>query len=233
MAQQEDMDILELQRQFATDDACREHLFKIRWPEGPTCAKCGGGNFYRINARNVYECRCGRQVSLTAGTIMHGSHTPLRKWFWAIYMAARDKRGVSASRLQKELRVSYPTAWLMLHKIRHGRGERDGLYLLSRIVETDETYVGGKKEGGKRGRGTEKTPVQVAVSLDSAGKIPGFVKMGVLEDVSGESIGAFVEKSMAQGSTVRTDGFGSYPAALGERYEHEPERFDPMGTLSI
>ena len=154
MAQQESIDILEFQRRFATDDACRDHLHKIRWPEGPKCAKCGGGNFYRISARNVYECRCGRQVSLTAGTIMHGSHTPLRKWFWAIYMAARDKRGVSASRLQKELRVSYPTAWLMLHKIRHGMGERDGLYLLSGIVETDETYVGGKKEGGKRGRGT-------------------------------------------------------------------------------
>ena len=125
MTQQESIDILEFQRRFATDDACRDHLYKIRWPEGPTCAKCGGGNFYRIRARNVYECRCGQQVSLTACTIMHGSHTPLRKWFWAIYMAARDKRGVSASRLQKELRVSYPTAWLMLHKIRHGMGERD------------------------------------------------------------------------------------------------------------
>jgi len=78
MAQQESIDILEFQRWFATDDACRDHLLKICWPEGPTCAKCGGRNFYRISARNVYECRCGRQVSLTAGTIMHGSHTPLR-----------------------------------------------------------------------------------------------------------------------------------------------------------
>jgi len=145
------MDILEFQRRFATDDACRDHL-KIRWPEGPKCAKCGGKNFYRISTRNVYECRCGRQVSMTAGTIMHGSHTPLRKWFWAIYMAAHGKKGVSASRLQKELRVPYPTSWLMLHKIRCGMGERDGRYLLSGIVETDETYVGGKKEGGKRGR---------------------------------------------------------------------------------
>jgi len=156
MAQQEGMDRLEFQRRFATDDACRDCLYKIRWPEGPTHAKCGGRNFYRISARNIYECRCGQQASLTAGTIMHGSHTPLRKWLWAIYMAASDKRGVSALRLQKELGVSYPAAWLMLHKIRHGMGERDDQYLLSGIVETDETYVGGKKEGGKCGRGGRK-----------------------------------------------------------------------------
>ena len=106
---------------------------------------------------------------LTAGTIMHGSHTPLRKWFWAICMVARDKRGVSALRLQRELSVSYPTAWLMLRKIRHGMGERDGLCLLSGIAETDETRIGGKKEGGKRGRGTEKTPAQAVVS---AGRAP-------------------------------------------------------------
>ena len=62
MAQQESIDILEFQRRFATDDACRDHLYKIRWPEGPTRAKCGGGNFHRIRARNVYECRRGRQV---------------------------------------------------------------------------------------------------------------------------------------------------------------------------
>ena len=152
MAQQENINILEFQQRFATDDACRDHLFKIRWPEGPTCTKCGGRNFYRISTRNIYECRCGQQVSLTAGTIMHGSHTPLRKWFWAIYLAARDKGGVSASQLQKELEVSYPTAWLILHKIRHGMSDRDGQYLLCGIVETDETYVGGKKKGKRETR---------------------------------------------------------------------------------
>ena len=137
MAQQESMDILEFQRRFATDDACRAHLFKIRWPEGLTCPKCGGKDFYKITTRNIYECTCGHQVSLTAGTIMHGSHTPLSKWFWAIYLAAHDKRGVSALRLKKELRVAYQTAWSMLHKIRRAMAGRDSRYLLAGIVETD------------------------------------------------------------------------------------------------
>ena len=150
MAQQESMDILEFQQRFPTNDACRNHLFRIRWPNGLTCPKCSGKDFYKINTRNIYECKCGHQVSLTAGTVMHGSHTPLAKWFWAIYLAAHDKRGVSALRLAKELGVSYPTAWLMLHKIRGAMGERDSRYLLAGIVETDETYVGGGKKGGKR-----------------------------------------------------------------------------------
>jgi transposase-like protein len=101
---------------------------------------CGGKAFYRIAKRNVYECKkCSRQISLTAGTIMHGSHTPLKKWFWAIYMASQDKRGVSAVRLQRELEVSYPAAWLMLHKIRKAMGDRDGGYQLAGIGEMDET----------------------------------------------------------------------------------------------
>ncbi|MDR1839355.1 MAG: IS1595 family transposase [Treponema sp.] len=226
MAQQESIDILAFQQRFSTNDACREHLFKIRWPEGLTCPVCEGKNFYKITARNVYECKCGHQASLTAGTIMHGSHTPLAKWFWAIYLTAHDKRGISALRLQKELRVSYPTAWLMLHKIRHAMGERDSRYLLAGIVETDETYVGGSKKGGKRGRGTEKTPVQAAVSLDKKGR-PQFVKMEMLDDIKSQSIRGFAKRNIKEGSVIRSDNYCSYPHAFdNQAYSHEPERFE-------
>jgi hypothetical protein len=104
MAQRESMDILEFQKRFPTGDACRDHLFKIRRPEGLTCSKCGGDGFHKITARNIYECKCGYQVSLTAGTITYGSHTPLSKRFWAVYLAVQDKRDVSALRLKKGLR---------------------------------------------------------------------------------------------------------------------------------
>src|SRR5215510_154295 len=133
MAQQESMNILEFQMRFPNENACRDHLFRIRWPNGLKCPKCGGKDFYKINTRNIYECKCRHQVSLTAGTIMHRTHTPIRKWFWAIYLASHDKRGVSALRLEKELEISYPTAWLMLHKIRHAMGGRDSGYLLAGI----------------------------------------------------------------------------------------------------
>ena len=226
MAQQESMDILEFQHRFPTNDACRNHLFTIRWPNGLTCPICGGKDFYKINTRNIYECKCGHQVSLTAGTVMHGSHTPLVKWFWAIYLAAHDKRGVSALRLEKELDVSYPTAWLMLHKIRGAMGERDSQYLLAGIVETDETYVGGAKKGGKRGRGTEKTPVGVAVSLNAKGH-PQYVKMEKMEDVSSQSIQDFAGRHIEKGTVIRSDNYSSYQKAFSEgEYIHEGEKFD-------
>jgi transposase-like protein len=226
MAQQESMNILEFKQRFPTNDACRDHLFKIRWPNGLTCPQCGGGDFYKITTRTIYECKCGRQVSLTAGTVMHGSHTPLVKWFWAIYLAAHDKRGVSALRLEKELEVSYPTAWLMPHKIRRAMGERDSRYLLEGIVETDETYVGGGKKGGKRGRGTEKTPVQVAVSLSGEGH-PHNVKMEKTEDVTGRSIRAFAGRHIEKGAVIKSDNYSSYQKAFGDgEYTHEGERFE-------
>jgi hypothetical protein len=203
--QQESKDILSFQQRFPTDDARRDHLFKIRRPEGPVC---GGKNFYKIKTRNIYECTCGYQVSLTAGTIMHGSHTPLAKWFWAIYLAARDKRGVSALRLKKELRVACQTAWLMPHKIRHAAGNRDSRYLLAGIAETDESYVGGSKKGGKRGRGTEKTPVQVAVSLDVNGR-PQCVKMEMSDGVTGRPVRGFVERHIEEGTVIKSDNYRS------------------------
>jgi ribosomal protein L37AE/L43A len=99
MAQQENMSLPDFQKKFGVDEARGEHLFKIRRPEGPVCPKCGKNEFYTIRKRNIYECKgCGHQVSLTAGTIMRGSRTPLHKRFLAVYLAGHDKRGVFALR---------------------------------------------------------------------------------------------------------------------------------------
>jgi transposase-like protein len=227
MAQQERMTILDFQERFGTDEACRDHLFKIRWPHGPVCPHCGGKDFYKITKRNVYECKaCRHQVSLTAGTIMHGSHTPLRKWFWAVYLAAQDKRGISALALKRELSVAYQTAWTMLHKIRKAMADRDSLYQLAGIVELDETYIGGPGEGGKRGRGTDKTLVQAALSLDTRGH-PEYVKMKKMDNLKQETIVEFVEGNIREGSVINTDGYSSYRAALAAgKYDHEPKKFD-------
>ena len=226
MAEQERINIPEFRKKFSTNDACREHPYKIRRPEGLTCPKCGGKDFYKINTRNIYECKCGHRVSLTAATIMHGSRTPLIKWFWAIYLSAHDKRGISALQLHKEIGVSYPTAWLMLHKIRYATGERDSCYLLGGIVDRDETYTGGTKEGGKRGRGTEKVPVEAAVSVDKEGR-PQFVKMEMLDDIKGQSIRDFALRRIETGTIVRSDKYSSYAKAFDNQgYIHEPEKFD-------
>jgi len=110
------VDFQEFQRQFGNNDVCRDHLFKTRWPKGLTCPKCGGKHFYTITTRNIYECKCKYQVSLTSGTIMHGSRIPLNKWFWAIYLMVHGE-GVSVRQLKKDLNISNQTAWSMLDNI--------------------------------------------------------------------------------------------------------------------
>jgi hypothetical protein len=118
-------------------------------------------------ARQVHECAlCAYQCSVTAGTIFHKTRTPLSSWFWAIYRMSHDKKGISAMQLAKEIGVSYPTAWLMLHKIRKAMSDRDQHYRLSGLVEVDEGYVGGEEHGeGRRGRGTARCADQVRGGL--------------------------------------------------------------------
>lgn len=91
-----------------------------------------------------------------AGIIMHKTHTTLLTWFWASFVVAHNKRGVSATYIARELELTYPTAWLLLHKIRKAMGDRDINYKLAGLVELDDAFFGAPTEGGKRGRGTEQ-----------------------------------------------------------------------------
>ena len=111
--------------QFDTEEKCIEHLAGLRWPGGFACAGCGRRQAWRLKTRpRVYECAtCHRQESATAGTVFHRTRTDLTKWFLAAYLMGRDKRGVSAKFLQRELGVAYQTAWTMAHKLRHGLSE--------------------------------------------------------------------------------------------------------------
>jgi predicted RNA-binding Zn-ribbon protein involved in translation (DUF1610 family) len=109
--QHESINLIEFMNRFQTDEQCREMLFKLRWPEGFICPKCGNGHFFRLKSRRLYHCsKCGHQVSATANTIFHKSHIPLAKWFIAIFMAAHDKRGISAAKLSRDIEVSVPAA---------------------------------------------------------------------------------------------------------------------------
>jgi transposase-like protein len=117
--------LLEFAARFGTEKRCIEHLAGLRWPGGFVCSGCGGRQAWRLKARpRVYECgACHRQESVTAGTVFHRTRTDLSKWFVAAYLMGRDKRGVSAKFLQRELAVAYQTAWTMAHKLRHGLSE--------------------------------------------------------------------------------------------------------------
>ena len=145
--------LLTFQERHRDEESCILALADRRWPSGFACARCGHRRGYRHKARaRVFECAaCGRQESVTAGTIFHRTRTPLPKWFLAAWLMGRDKRGVSALFLARELGLRYETAWLMAHKLRHGLAERPDA-LLDGMVEVDESYYGGRGKPESRGR---------------------------------------------------------------------------------
>ena len=167
---------------YNSDETCREALEKIRWPHGPTCIRCGLVGVPELPVGGIYQCAsCCYQFSVTAGTIMHDSHLPLRKWFLAIYFMCVSKKGVSALQLKRTLGIgSYRTAWYLCHRIREAMGNDPftGPTLLG-VVEVDETLVGGRKKEPRTGLqrqqdlGGWRHPARRGTSVSSASPISG------------------------------------------------------------
>ena len=163
-------------KRFPNEKACAEYLYKIKWPEGFVCPVCGHRHGHALGRPGRYQCaKCRRQTSLTANTVMHRTHLPLTKWFWAIYLVACDKRGISALTLAGRISVSYETAWYLLKRIRVAMEVRDSRYTLAGIIEFDDSYFGAKIKG-KEGRGAGNQGVFVAVGKDKDGR-PQYLKM--------------------------------------------------------
>ena len=142
MAHAEKITFQEFRTRFSTEESCRAELFRLRFPNGFVCPKCGCTEYYPVRGRNTFQCRaCRRQTSVTAGTVMHRTHLPLTAWFWAIYLCATDKRGISAVQLSRTLNICYESAWYLLHRIRCAMAQRDENYALSGIVEMDDGYA--------------------------------------------------------------------------------------------
>ena len=173
----------------------------------------------------------------TAGTVFHGARVPLWKWFWAMYQEAHAKKGIAAMALAKQIQVCYQTAWLMLQKLRDAMRQRCERYVLQGLVEVDETYVGGR-EAGRPGRGVEKKiPVGVAVELDKNNR-PRRIAMQGMKRVDARSLTGFTTKHVAQGSCLRTDGWGSYRSVAKAgysilRYCVSPYPVNPPGETVI
>ena len=206
---------------YGTEEICREALFKARWPEGFECPECGKHGYIVLKKRKRIQCNsCKHQTSPTIGTVMHNTKLPIKKWFWAIYLVATDKRGVSAMYLCKQLDIGYKTAWYVLHRIRDAMGNRDKQYLLAGIVEFDDSYFGGPQGGGKRGRGTKKSKVLVALSKTPDGK-PQYVKMQVVPNLRGRTIGDFAAANIAEKAIIESDAAPNYRTALGPKWSHK------------
>lgn len=222
MVQREAMTLFEFHQRFPTEKECAQHLFNLRWPDGFTCPRCSGQKYWFHSSRLLYECKnCRYQVSLTAGSAMHKTKTPLMVWFWTIFLVACDKRGHSALSISKELKVSYWVAWTLLQKIRRAMRGQDSQYKLKGIVEFDDAYFGGKDGGEKRGRGTSKSKVLVAISTDEEKKYAGFVKMQVVKNLDADTVNKFVTENIEPGSKVQTDDLNIYDSLSDHGIVHE------------
>lgn len=210
--------LLDWQRQYGTEEACTQALTQQRWPEGFRCPRCGHDHGYVISTRHSCECsKCHYQTSLTAGTLFHSTNLPLTKWFWAIYLSASDKGGISAVRLSKQIEVSWITACRILRKIRIAMGHRDSIYRLHDLIEIDDALVGGR-HSGKRGRGAEgKTPILVAI--ENRGKCAGFIAMQQVSAVTRETVAKFVQCHLPPSQLVRSDALASL-AEIGKTQHH-------------
>ena len=227
--------LIDFQRRFGDEAACVRYLFAARWPEGFVCPGCGNGKAWELQTKAwTWECAsCGKQTSVTAGTIMHHSKLPLTVWFWAAYLMATHSNGISALQLQRQLALgSYKTAWLICAKLRRSM-VAPGRDPLAGVVEVDETEIACRSKndpltgGGRRSR-QGKILVIGAVEVQDGGAGPGRIRLKEIPDYSAASLHAFLAADLAPGATAKTDGLASYAGALS--VHHDPHVVGKMAA---
>lgn len=222
----------EFRERFADEEACFAYLGQSRWEGGFVCPSCGGQRHWVRSRRFIFKCQdCDKQISATAGTSLHGSHFPLREWFWAAYLVATHTPGMSATQLQRQMGCSYKTAWYLLHRLRRAMVNETRSPLRG-CVEADEVIIGGPVRG-KRGRGVTAAEhstlvfgaVEVIAYTDKHGgymEKAGRLRLTVARRADAGSIRRFLEKNVEAGTEIDTDQWRGYSATALAGYRHEP-----------
>lgn len=201
---------------FPNDDTCLDHVMDVRYGMRHVCSKCGvDSTFHRITGRKAFACAaCGDHLYPCAGTIFQDSRTPLTLWFYAIYLFVTTRHGVSGKELQRQLGVTYKTAWRMGQQIRDLMAKADGFEMLQGHVEVDEAYIGGRRPG-KRGRGAEGKTIVMGMK-ERGGKVRTYV----IPNVKKPTLRGVVLRNVEPGSVVSTDELYSYGLLTGDGYKH-------------
>lgn len=230
------MKLIDVTRQFKTDDDCLAYIEKMRWPNGEIgCVHCGEiGRISKITRKatgknkrsTIYQClACGKQFSATSGTIFNDTHLPLTKWFMAIALICEAKKGISAKQLERHLGVNYRTAWHLAHRIREAMQEGG---LLTGVVEADETYLTPKKpRKGKPYVKKEKRDVVLGM-VERGGKL----RLVPIADSKMEIIEPILEKHISPDAVLHTDGHPSY-YIIGKRKFAAHRAIDHTKTYAI
>lgn len=217
--------LMELERRFSTEEACRAYLRERRWTGGFACPRCGGTQAWPMKGGR-WLCRgCRMQVSVLAGTIFQDTHLALTTWFRAMWHVTSQKNGMSALGLQRALGLgSYKTAWSVLHKLRRAM-VRPGRERLHGTVEVDETYWGAEEEGAVGRQTEEKALIMVAAEID--GRNIGRIRLRRVLDLQQRTLHGFIAEMVQPGSTVRTDGLPAYQSLRGYTHDRRVQRRQP------
>lgn len=211
--------VMELEERFSTDEACRDYLAQLRWPDGFVCPRCQGQTAWPASRGRVICGDCRYQASATAGTIFQDTRKPLTLWFRAIWYVASQKNGASAANLQQVLGLgSYQTAWTWLHKLRRAM-VRPGRDRLSGRVEVDETFIGGEEEN-QPGRRTKKKAL-IVIAAEEDGRGIGRIRMSRISNASRNNLQGFIRQVIEPGSVVHTDGLAAYRGLEVLGYDHD------------
>lgn len=207
------------QDRFPTEDSCLDHLFQMRFGTDFDCPGCAReAKFSRVKGRRSYQCQwCAHQVYPTANTPFDRTRTPLRDWFFVMFQFCASRNGVAAKEVERQLGVTYKTAWRMCHMIREHMGQVDGFGPLGgcgEIVEIDETIVGGSVSGRGNGYMGNKT---VVVGMKERG---GKLAMRVVESRTKGPMEALINASILPGTTISSDEFGSYRFLGSKGFRH-------------
>ena len=205
--------------QFPTEDSCRQYLVAVRWTDGFKCPKCFHTESWKLG-RGIQKCKkCHRDISVTAGTVFHNRHLPLRIWFQAVWLVVSQKSGVSALGLSRSLGITHQTTgWNLLRTIRLGM-VRTGRELLSGLIEVDEVFIGGVKPG-KRGRGALGKVLALVAVEDKGASGFGRIRIEIITDATAVSLRQAIKKMIEPGSTIRTDEWKGYTPAALDGYTH-------------
>lgn len=225
--------LLEFQQCFPDERACADYLIEARWPDGFACPECGSTKAWALKTKAfTFECGgCGKQTSVTAGTIMHGSKLSLTVWFWAAYLMTSHSNGISALQLQKQLGLgSYKSAWFLAAKLRLAM-VAPGRSPLKGLVEADETtFPCRSKEDPITGGGgrSAQGKLLIAGAVEIKDGQPGRIRLTEIKDFSATSLHAFLANNLAKDATAKTDGWAAYPGA--KDINHEPHVVGPMAA---
>lgn len=227
--------VFEFDAEFPDDAACLDHLVGKLYPDGIYCPKCQKvTKHHRETNRPSYACQyCGHHEHPLKGTIFENSATSLRLWFYAMYLMASTRCGISAKQLERELGVTYKTAWRIFNKVRELLYQDEEL--LAGAIEMDEAYIGGmakwrsaarsKARGTKTGRPQDKTPV-LGIAQRGQNGSKGKIHAVVVDDVTEAAMIPYAQKKILPGSMIYTDQWGAYRNLENMGYQHSAVRHD-------